>query len=64
MGFGGSTSSFPAAVQWELPLLVCYFSSFLSSVLTNSDEGKEVKMPTGPRSASGSTQESIRWFFE
>ncbi|CAL9005497.1 unnamed protein product, partial [Prunus brigantina] len=62
-GFGGSTSSFPAAVQWELPLLVCYFSSFLSSVLTNSDEGNEVKMPTGPRSASGSSQESIRCSF-
>ncbi|CAL9011871.1 unnamed protein product, partial [Prunus brigantina] len=56
-------SSFPAAVQWELPFLAAVFSPFLPSALAKSDEGKELKIYAGPRGASD-MQASIPWFFE
>ncbi|CAL8081689.1 unnamed protein product [Prunus armeniaca] len=39
------------------------FSSFLSSSLAESDEGKEVKIYAGPRGAFDRVQASIPWFF-
>ncbi|CAL2255267.1 unnamed protein product [Prunus armeniaca] len=39
------------------------FSSFLSSSLAESDEGKEVQMYAGPRDASDSMQDGIHRFF-
>ncbi|CAL8159450.1 unnamed protein product [Prunus armeniaca] len=60
---GAQHPPFPRLCNGSFHSWFAVFSSFLSSSLAESDEGKEVKIYAGPRDASDSMRDDIHRFF-
>ncbi|CAL8121215.1 unnamed protein product [Prunus armeniaca] len=60
---GAQHPPFPRLCNESFHSWFAVFSSFLSSSLAESDEGKEVQMYAGPRDASDSMRDGIHRFF-
>ncbi|CAL2255014.1 unnamed protein product [Prunus armeniaca] len=60
---GAQYPPFPQLCSGSFHSWFAVFSSFISSSLAESDEGKEVKIYAGPRGAFDRVQVSIPWFF-
>ncbi|CAL2229400.1 unnamed protein product [Prunus armeniaca] len=60
---GAQHPHFPRLCNGSFHSWFAVFSSFLSSSLAESDEGKEVKIHAGPRDASDNMRDGIHRFF-